>query len=425
MFDVIVSGGISMEVLHDRCAALNIGKTDLKACVRTPSPKRKRSRSQEIRTFATTTNSLLELRDWLLAEQVTLVVLEATGDYWRGAFYLLEDALDVILVNAAHAKGLPGRKTDVCDAAWLCQMGECGLLRASFVPPEPIRQLRDLTRYRTTLTAERTREAQRLEKELEDAGIKLSTVATDILGRSGRQMLSALIAGEQDPQVLADMAKGRMRPKIPQLVQALTGNFGTHHAFLCRLHLERIDQLSATIEELSSRIQEQMRPFSHQLDQLETIPGVGRAVAEVIIAETGGDMSRFPGPGHLASWAGVCPGHHESAGKRKSGKTRHGDRWLTAALGTAALAAARTRDSTYLGARYYRLAPRIGKQKAIVALQHSILAAVWHMFTNDVDYQDLGGDYFARLDPERAMRRIVRQANALGYTVRFDPIQAA
>ncbi|MCV7152440.1 IS110 family transposase [Mycolicibacterium pyrenivorans] len=414
-----------MEVLHDRCAALDIGKKDLKACVRTPNPKRKRSRRQEIRTFATTTNSLLELRDWLLAERVTLVVLEATGDYWRGAFYLLEDALDVILVNAAHAKGLPGRKTDVCDAAWLCQMGECGLLRASFVPPEPIRQLRDLTRYRTTLTAERTREAQRLEKELEDAGIKLSTVATDILGRSGRQMLSALIAGEQDAQVLADMAKGRMRPKIPQLVQALTGNFGTHHAFLCRLHLERIDQLSATIEELSSRIEEQMRPFSHQLDQLETIPGVGRAVAEVIIAETGGDMSRFPSPGHLASWAGVCPGHHESAGKRKSGKTRHGDRWLTGALGTAALAAARTRDSTYLGAKYRRLAPRIGKQKAIVALQHSILAAVWHMFTDDVDYQDLGGDYFARLDPERAMRRIVRQANALGYTVRFDPIQAA
>jgi transposase len=425
MLEGIVSGGISMEVLHDHCAALDIGKKDLKACVRTPSPKRKRSRRQEIRTFATTTNSLLELRDWLLAEQVTLVVLEATGDYWRGAFYLLEDALDVILVNAAHAKGLPGRKTDVCDAAWLCQMGECGLLRASFVPPEPIRQLRDLTRYRTTLTAERTREAQRLEKELEDGGIKLSTVATDILGRSGRQMLSALIAGEHDAQVLADMAKGRMRPKIAQLVQALTGNFGSHHAFLCRLHLERIDQLSATIEELSSRIQEQMRPFSHQLDQLETIPGVGRAVAEAIIAETGGDMSRFPSPGHLASWAGVCPGHLESAGKRKSGKTRHGDRWLTGALGTAALAAARTRDSAYLGAKYYRLAPRIGKQKAIVAPEHSILAAVWHIFTDDVDYQDLGGDYFARLDPERAMRRIVRQANALGYTVRFDPIQAA
>ena len=214
-----------MELLHERCAALDIGKKDLKACVRTPSAKGKRVRRQEIRTFATTTNALLELRDWLVGERVSLVVLEATGDYWRGGFYLLEDDLNVILVNAAHAKGLPGRKTDVCDASWLCQMGECGLLRASFVPPEPIRQLRDLTRYRTTLTTERTREAQRLEKELEDAGIKLSSVATDILGVSGRAMLTALIDGERDAQVLAEMAKARMRPKIPQLVQALTGNF--------------------------------------------------------------------------------------------------------------------------------------------------------------------------------------------------------
>ena len=265
-----------MELLHERCAALDIGKKDLKACVRTPSPKGKRSRRQEIRTFATTTNALLELRDWLVAEQVSLVVVEATGDYWRGAFYLLEDQLNVILVNSAHAKGLPGRKTDVCDAAWLCQLGECGLLRASFVPPEPIRQLRDLTRYRTTLTAERSREAQRLEKELEDAGIKLSSVATDITGVSGRAMLAALIDGERDPQVLAEMAKTRMRPKIPHLVQALTGNFGEHHAFLCRLHLQRIDELTAAIAELSARIAEQMRPFARQLEHLMTIPGVGQ-----------------------------------------------------------------------------------------------------------------------------------------------------
>jgi len=274
-----------MELLHERCAALDIGKKDLKACVRTPSPKGKRSRRQEIRTFATTTNALLELRDWLVGERVSLVVMEATGDYWRGAFYLLEDDLEVILVNAAHAKGLPGRKTDVCDSSWLCQMGECGLLRASFVPPEPIRQLRDLTRYRTTLATERTREAQRLEKELEDAGIKLSSVATDILGVSGRAMLAALIDGERDAQVLAEMAKARMRPKIPRLVQALTGNFGEHHAFLCRLHLERIDQLTAAIGELSARIEEQMLPFARQLEYLATIPGVGQSVAEVIVAE--------------------------------------------------------------------------------------------------------------------------------------------
>jgi transposase len=310
----------------------------------------------------------------------------------------------------------------VCDAAWLCQLGECGLLRVSFVPPEPIRQLRDLTRYRTTLATERTLEAQRLEKELEDAGIKLSSVATDILGVSGRAMMTALIAGERDPQVLAEMVKARMRP---QLVQALTGNFGEHHAFLCRLHLQRIDQLTAAIGELSARIEEQMRPFAHQLERLSTIPGVGQAVAEVIIAETGADMSRFPTAGHLTSWAGVCPGQHESAGKRRSGKTRHGDRWLTGTLGTAAMAAARTKDTTYLGARYQRLARRLGKKKALVAVQHSILTAIWHMLANDVDYADLGGHYFARLDPDLAMRRIVRQANALGFTVRFDPIQAA
>jgi transposase len=414
-----------MELLHERCAALDIGKKDLKACVRTPSPGRGRSRRQEIRTFATTTNALLELRDWLIAEKVTLVVMEATGDYWRGAFYLLEDCLNVILVNAAHAKGLPGRKTDVSDAAWLAQMGECGLLKASFVPPEPIRHLRDLTRYRSSLAAERTREAQRLEKELEDAGIKLSSVATDILGRSGRLMLAALIEGERDVHVLAEMAKARMRPKIPQLVQALTGNFGEHHAFLCRIHLERIDQLSAAILELSSRIEEEMRPFARQLELLATIPGVGQATAEVIIAETGADMTRFRTAGHLASWAGVCPGHHESAGKHKSGKTRHGNRWLGAALGTAAMAASRTRDKTYLGARYHRLAPRLGKKKAIVAVEHSILTVVWHMLTDNADYHDLGGDYFTQRDPESAMRRITRQANALGFTVRFDPIQAA
>ena len=414
-----------MELLHERCAGLDIGKKDLKACVRTPNPSGRRSRRQEIRTFATTTNALLELRDWLVEQKVTLVVLEATGDYWRGAFYLLEDCTNVMLVNAAHVKGLPGRKTDVSDAAWLCQMGECGLLKASFVPPEPIRQLRDLTRYRSTLAAERTREAQRLEKELEDAGIKLSSVATDILGVSGRAMLTALIEGERDVHVLAEMAKARMRSKIPQLVEALTGNFGGHHAFLCRLHLQRIDQLSAAILELSTRIEEQMLPFARQLEQLATIPGVGQATAEVIIAETGADMTRFRTAGHLASWAGVCPGHHESTGKRKSGKTRHGNRWLGGALGTAAMAAARTKDKTYLGARYQRLTPRLGKKKAIVAVEHSILTAVWHMLTQDVDYHDLGGDYFTRRDPERAMRRIIRQANELGFTVRFDPIQAA
>lgn len=411
-----------MDVLHDRCAGLDIGKKDLKACVRTPSPTRRNSRRQEIRTYATTTNALLELREWLVEQQVTLVVLEATGDYWRGVYYLLEDTLNVMLVNAAHAKGLPGRKTDVSDSAWLAQLGECGLVKASFVPPEPVRHLRDLTRYRTTLTVERSREAQRLEKELEDAGIKISSVATDILGVSGRAMLAALIAGEDDAAVIADMARGRMRPKIPALTQALTGNFGEHHAFLCRMHLTRIDELSATIEELSARIEQEMRPFARQIDLLVTIPGVKKATAEVIIAETGADMTRFRTPAHLASWAGVCPGQHESAGIHHSGKRRRGNRWLGGALGTAAMAAGRTRERTYLGARYARLVPRLGKQKTIVAVQHSILTAVWHMLSGNVTYHDLGGDYFTKQDPERVKRHIVRQANALGLTVRFDPI---
>jgi hypothetical protein len=238
-------------------------------------------------------------------------------------------------------------------------------------------------------------------------------------------MLAALIEGEWDASTLAEMAKAHMRPKIPQLVEALTGNFGEHHAVLCRLHLERIDQLTAAIEELSARIEEEMRPFARQLEHLVTIPGVGQTVAEVIIAETGADMGRFPTAGHLASWARVCPGHHESAGKPKSGKTRHGNRWLTGALGTTAMAASRTKDKTYLGARYQRLAPRLGKKKALVALEHSILTAEWHMLTTASDYHDLGGDSFARLDPERPLGQIARQANALGYTVRFDPIEGA
>jgi transposase len=405
-----------VELLHARCAALDIGKKDLKACVRLPPVPGRKARRQEIRTFATTTNALLELRDWLIESKVTLVVLEATSDYWRAPFYLLEDDLNVILVNAAHAKGLPGRKTDVADAAWLCQLGECGLLKASFVPPEPIRELRDLTRYRATLAQERTREASRLEKELEDAGIKLLAVATNILGASSRAMLDALINGEQDVHVMAELAKTRMRSKIPDLVEALNGNFREHQAFLCRMHLERIDQITAAIVQISERIEEAMRPFARQLELLQTIPGIGRSNAEVIIAETGADMTRFRTAGHLASWAGTTPGHYESAGKSRSGKTRHGNRWLSGTLGVAAMSAAKTKD-TYLSARYKRLTPRLGKKKALVALQHTMLIAIWHMLTHDLAYQDLGADYFDRLDPDRAKRRAIAQLHRLGYHV--------
>lgn len=405
-----------MELLHARCAALDIGKKDLKACVRLPPVAGRKARRQEIRTFATTTNALLELRDWLNESKVTLVVMEATSDYWRAPFYLLEDDLNVILVNAAHAKALPGRKTDVADAAWLCQLGECGLLKASFVPPEPIRELRDLTRYRATLAQERTREASRLEKELEDAGIKLSAVATNILGTSSRLMLDALIGGEQDVHVMAELAKTRMRARIPDLVEALNGNFREHHAFLCRMHLARIDQITEAIVAISERIEEAMRPFARQLELLQTIPGIGRSNAEVIIAETGADMTRFRTAGNLASWAGTTPGHYESAGKSRSGKTRHGNRWLAGTLGIAAMSAAKTKN-TYLAARYKRLTPRLGKKKALVALQHNMLTAIWHMLTGDVPYQDLGPDYFDRLDPDRAKRRAIAQLHRLGYQV--------
>jgi transposase len=261
-----------VEVLHDRCAALDVSKKDVKVCVRTPG-KRRNQRHTEVRTFATTTNELCKVRDWLVAEKVTLVVMEATGDYWRAPYYLFEDVLNVELINARQVKALPGRKTDVSDSVWLCQLGECGLLRASFVPPEPIRQLRDLTRYRSTLADEQTREAQRLEKELEDAGIKLSCFATDILGVSGRAMIEALIRGERDPQVLAEMARGRMRPKIPDLVQAMIGRFGEHHAFLCRMHLDRIDALDRDIATLSARIGQLMPPYASAIEHLDTVPG--------------------------------------------------------------------------------------------------------------------------------------------------------
>jgi transposase len=411
-----------VDVLHDRCAGLDISKRDVKVCLRTPGTRRNQRRS-EVRTFATTTNDLLALRDWLVAERVSLAVMEATGDYWRAPYYLLEDALNVELVNARQVKAMPGRKTDVADAVWLAQLAECGLLRASFVPPEPIRQLRDLTRYRTVLAEERTREAQRLEKELEDAGIKLSSFATDILGISGRAMLEALIRGERDAQVLAQMARGRMRSKIPDLVQAMIGRFGDHHAFLCRMHLDRIDAISRDITTLSSRIEQVMAPFRDQLTRLDGIPGISRRVAEVIIAETGGDMSRFPTAGHLASWAGVSPGNHESGGRRKSGKTTKGNRWLRDALGTAAMAAARTKN-TYLGAQYARLVRRLGsKPKALVAVEHSILTSVWHMLTDGADYQDLGADHFLRRDPERERRRAITALNKLGYTVTLNPIE--
>ncbi|WP_326654926.1 MULTISPECIES: IS110 family transposase [unclassified Streptomyces] len=413
-----------MDVLHERCAGLDISKKDAKACVRTPSTKRRGSFTTETTTWGSTTNAVLALRDHLLTAEVTLVVIEATSDYWKPFYCLLVEDLDVILVNARQVKNLPGRKTDVSDAAWPAQLGAHGLVRPSFVPPQPVRELRDLTRARTQMTRERGQIVQRVEKLLEDTGIKLAAVAADIMGVSGRAMLEALIAGECDPQALAELAKRRMRGKIPELTEALTGRFRHHHAFLARLYLDQYDHLTGAIGQLDTRIEEAMAPFQPALDLLDTIPGVNRAVAEVIIAETGGDMNRFATAKHLASWAGVCPGHHESAGRTKNTKVRPGNPYLKGALGLAAFGAVRTKD-TYLQARYKRLTARRGPLRALVAVEHSIITAIWHMLTDSVPYQELGGTYFAHRDPERATRRAITALNQLGYTVTLNPREDA
>jgi transposase len=408
-----------MEVVHARCAGLDISKKDAKVCLRVAGVGRRKT-VETVTTWASMTNQILALREHLVAERISCAVMEATGDYWKPFYYLLEDAgFEVMLVNARHVKNLPGRKTDVSDATWLAQLGAHGLVRGSFVPPEPIRQLRDLTRARTAITRERGREAQRLEKLLEDAGIKLSAVASDILGVSGRQMIEALIAGNRDPVVLADLAKRRLRSKIPELTEALTGRFSEHHAFLARVHLDLIDRHTAAIETLTGRIEVMIEPFQGFRQLICTIPGISTLTADVVIAETGADMTRFPTAKHLASWAGTTPGNNESAGKVKSSKTRPGNPYLQGALGAAAMSCAQN-PHTYYGARYRRIASRRGPQKANVALQHSMLIAIWHMGTTGTLYEDPGADYFTTLHPERAKNRAIHQLEAMGYRVTLD-----
>jgi transposase len=408
-----------MEVVHARCAGLDISKKDAKVCVRIAGAGRRRT-TETVTTWGSMTNQILALRDHLLDEQVTCAVMEATGDYWKPFYYLLEDAgFEVMLVNARHVKNLPGRKTDVADATWLAQLGAHGLVRASFVPPEPIRELRDLTRTRTSLTRERSREVQRLEKLLEDAGIKLSAVASDITGVSGRAMLQALIDGQRDPVVLADLARRRLRSKIPALTEALTGRFTDHHTFLAQLHLDLIDRHTAAIEQITARIEVVIEPFQGFRDLITTIPGIGALIAEIIVAETGADMTRFPSPAHLASWAGTTPGQNESAGKVKSSKTRPGNPYLQGALGAAAMACAQN-PTSYLGARYRRIAARRGPQKANVAIQRKMLTTIWHMGRDGTFYDEPGADFFTRLHPERAKNRAIHQLQAMGYKVTLD-----
>lgn len=409
-----------MEVVHARCAGMDISKKDAKVCVRVAGAGR-RNTVETVTTWGSMTSQILQLREHLAAQQVTCVVMEATGDYWKPFYYLLEDlpGVELMLVNARHVKTVPGRKTDVADATWLAQLGAHGLVRASFVPPEPIRQLRDLTRARTAITRERAREAQRMEKLLEDAGIKLSAVASDILGVSGRAMLEALITGDRDPAGLADLAKRRLRNKIPELTEALNGRFTEHHAFLARVHLDLIDRHTTAIDKLTTRIEVMMKPFQGFHDLICTIPGISTLTADVIVAETGADMTRFPTAKHLASWAGTTPGNNESAGKKKSSQTRPGNPFLQGALGAAAMSCAQ-HPGTYLNAKYRRIAARRGPLKANVAVQHAMLIAIWHMGTTGELYNDPGADYYARLNPERAKRRAIHQLETMGYRVTLD-----
>jgi transposase len=411
-------------VLYLRVAGLDLGKRFLLACVRTPNPGRAGRWSLETERFGTTVAETRRLRDWLIERRVELVVMEATSDYWRPVYYALQDAtLRLMLVNPAHLKGIRGRKSDPSDAALLARAGASGMVMASFVPSRAIRELRDLTRRRSELVVARGQEVQRLEKELEDTGMKLTSVLSDVTGVSARRILGALIAGQRDRQALAELTVHRAREKIPALVEALDGTFTDHHGFMCRHLLEQIDHLDRLIAVLDERIAAVVKDHDQDLDNLDTIPGIGRRAAEIIIAETGGDMATFATAAHLASWIGVCPGINESAGVAKAGPIRGGNRNLKRLLGIAAMAAVKKQDS-YYGVYYRRLAARRGRQRALVAVMHKLTIAIWHILHDKVPYQDLGADYFAKRDPQRAIKRMIREANALGMTVRFDPIPA-
>ncbi|GAA2231483.1 IS110 family transposase [Kitasatospora cystarginea] len=433
----------AIEGLVERVAAIDVAKASGMVCMRLPHLAREGRRVQEVWNVAATTTAVLELGDRLLCQGVTRVVMEATGSYWKVFFFLLEArGLECWLVNAREVKNVPGRpKTDKLDAVWLAKLAERGMLRPSFVPPKPVRQLRDLTRTRTVLTEERSRHKQRVEKILEDAQVKLSTVATDIFGVSGRAMMEAMIAGERNPSVLAQMAKGRMAAKKDALALALTGQFEEHHAFLCRTLLDSIDHLTAQIDKLSERITRAIeeltahdagaaghnrtaagdRNRSSLVDRLDAIPGVGPTTAQILLAELGPDMSVFPTPDHLASWAKLCPRTIQSGTKTATGRTGKGNPWLKGVLGEAAMAASRT--DTFLGARYRRIVKRRGHKKALVAVARTILVIVWHLINNpDTQYTDLGPDYHQRLiDPTRRTRDLVRQLAALGHQVTLTP----
>ncbi len=406
-----------MDMMIARGAGLDVHQATVVATVRVPADDG--SRLVVTETFGTMTADLMALRDWLQAYGVTHVALESTGVYWKPVYYVLEDAFTLLLINMQELKRVPGRKTDVKDSEWLAQLLECGLLRSSLVPPPAIRELRDLTRYRVQQVRDRAQEVNRLCKVLEDAGLKLTSVLTDVMGVSGQAMVRALVAGTTDPIVLADLARGQLRKKLPALQRALVGRFRPHHAFLLEQILAKIDFLDETLDRLLAEIDRRVAPFDPMLTRLDTIPGVNRIGALTILAETGGDMSRFPSAGHLCSWAAMCPGQNESAGKRRSGKTRKGNPYLRGSLIQAGLGATHSKG-TALQARYHRIKRHRGHKKAVVAVGHQILEIAYHIMRDETTYDELGANYFAQRDADRATRRHLRHLEALGYRVTIE-----
>lgn len=406
-----------MQTIYERCAALDVHKATVEVSVRRLEG---RQVHEQTRRFGTMTGQLLDLRQWLLEQGVTIVAMESTGVFWKPVWNILEDAFELMLVNAAHVKQVPGRKTDASDAQWLAQLLQCGLLKASLVPPRPIREARELTRQYSQLASEHTRVVNRLHKVLQDANIKLSSVISDVMGKSGRDMIAAMIGGQDDPTALAELARRQMRGKIPQLRQALQGRLTDHHRFMLELLWDHLQQLENLMTRLEQRIDQQLAPFEKAVERLDTIHGIDRRVAQSLIAETGGDMTRFPTAHHLASWAGMCPGNHQSAGKSKHGRTRKANRWLKQTLVQAAWGASHKKDS-YLAAQFRRLARRRGRTRALIAVGHSILVIVYHLLKNDCDYCDLGGDYFDRRNSEQLTRYLVRRLQRLGHAVTLTP----
>jgi transposase len=403
-----------MDLFYVHCAGLDVHKDTVVVCVRHQSSQGRARK--EVRTFSTMTRDLLALGDWLEEEGVTHAAMESTGIYWRPVYHLLEGRCQLLLVNAQHIKQVPGRKTDVKDCEWIAQLLQHGLLRSSFVPPEPIWELRELTRHRTQLMGERARLANRIQKLLEDANLKLGSVVSDVLGKSGRAMLEAIVAGETDAEKLAELALGRLRKKMPQLHLALEGRVTEHHCFVLRLLLDQLTSLEGFIGRLEARTEAALLPFVAAVQRLKTIPGIDEHVAQTVIAEMGTDMSVFPSAAHLASWVGICPGNNESAGKQLSGRITKGNRWLRSALVQAAWSASHTKN-TYLSAQYHRLAGRRGKKRALIAVGHTLVVIIYHVLKTGKVYQELGADYFDRLNDDHLTHYLVKRLESLGHKV--------